>query len=268
MVGFLVFPSSHIDNCDGGEPMPSVETYLGMDLDFSIADTICCHNHHFAEPRGYLETVRFFEHVDSTRETIYYDSVCGLPLFVAPRGRSFAEYEHESIHHGWPSFRPAEIISENVIIHEDGRMESACGTHLGHNLPDGDDRYCIDLLCMAGTPFTSSPTSAPSVSPAPTILDRTNSPTIDGTFSPSSQAPGEENTAHHFNYKSENYILAENFNASNYVSSADTSSGKTTADYYAKRAGGGVLIFLIALIWCFGWKRYKSGKLKHHAVRA
>jgi nitric oxide reductase large subunit len=46
-------------------------------------------------------------------------------------------------------------VSENVIIHNDGRMESVCKTHLGHNLPEaGVDRYCIDLVCMAGEPLS------------------------------------------------------------------------------------------------------------------
>jgi nitric oxide reductase large subunit len=46
-------------------------------------------------------------------------------------------------------------VSENVIIHNDGRMESVCKTHLGHNLPEGGvDRYCIDLVCMAGEPLS------------------------------------------------------------------------------------------------------------------
>lgn len=86
---------------------------------------------------------------------MFYDSVCGLPLFIAPRGRSFEEFKEESLKHGWPSFRPEELVSENVIIHDDGRMESRCLTHLGHNLPEGGvDRYCIDLVCMAGTPFS------------------------------------------------------------------------------------------------------------------
>ena len=32
-------------------------------------------------------------------------------------------------------------------------MESVCGTHLGHNLPDFEGaRYCIDLVCIAGKP--------------------------------------------------------------------------------------------------------------------
>jgi peptide methionine sulfoxide reductase MsrB len=86
------------------------------------------------------------------RPTAFYDSVCGLPHVIAPRGRSFDDFKKESLH-GWPSFRPEEIISDNVIIiiHNDGRIESRCLTHLGHNLPEGGvDRYCIDLVCISG----------------------------------------------------------------------------------------------------------------------
>jgi len=143
------------EQCTGKDPMSSVATFLGMELDYDLADRICCHNHHYAEPKGYHEwpEVDFYSKLDPTQETVFYDSVCGIPLFVAPRGRTFEEFVEESLHHGWPSFRPAEIISENVIIHDDGRMESKCSTHLGHNLPnDGIDRYCIDLVCIAGIP--------------------------------------------------------------------------------------------------------------------
>lgn len=137
--------------------MPSVSTYLGAELSYSTAERICCNNHRFAEYAGYLEApeVDLFGRLDPSTETIFYDSVCGIPLFVAPRGRSFEEFKKESLKHGWPSFRPEEIISENVIIHGDGRMESRCRTHLGHNLPEGGvDRYCIDLVCMAGEPLS------------------------------------------------------------------------------------------------------------------
>ena len=38
-------------------------------------------------------------------------------------------------------------------------MASICGTHLGHNLPDGKgDRYCIDLVCVAGQPTPANAT--------------------------------------------------------------------------------------------------------------
>jgi len=153
-----VLVAAALQQCYGIDPQPNLVSYLGAELDYSTADRICCHNHRFAEYRGYLEApeVRLFDRLDPNVEHVFYDSVCGLPLFVAPRGRTFEEFKEESIHHGWPSFRPAEIISENVIIHDDGRMESKCLTHLGHNLPKGGvDRYCIDLVCIAGEPLTA-----------------------------------------------------------------------------------------------------------------
>jgi len=144
------------EQCNGGQPMPSVSTFLNATLDYDVANWICCNNHRYAEDKGYLASpeVDLFSRLDHNKETVFYDSVCGIPLFIAPRGRSFEEFEKESLHHGWPSFSPEEIVSENVIIHFTGRMESKCGTHLGHNLPEnGEDRYCIDLVCIAGTPM-------------------------------------------------------------------------------------------------------------------
>jgi len=141
--------------CKGYKPMESISTYLTMNLDYDLADRICCNNHVYAEPFGYhlQPQVNFYSKLNPDQETVFYDSVCGLPLFVAPRGRTFEEFVQESKKHGWPSFRPEELISENVIIHKDGRMESKCLTHLGHNLPEGGvDRYCIDLVCIAGDP--------------------------------------------------------------------------------------------------------------------
>mmetsp|Transcript_42292 Transcript_42292/g.89947 ORF Transcript_42292/g.89947 Transcript_42292/m.89947 type:complete len:270 (-) Transcript_42292:121-930(-) len=144
------------EQCYGFTPMPSVSTFLDATLQYSTAERICCNNHRYAEFRGYLAApeVDLFGRLDPTKETVFYDSVCGIPLFVAPRGRSFEEFKEESLRHGWPSFRPEEIVSENVIIHDGGRMESRCLTHLGHNLPDNRDRYCIDLVCVAGEPLS------------------------------------------------------------------------------------------------------------------
>ena len=40
----------------------------------------------------------------------------------------------------------------------DGEVRSACGLHLGHNIPDRQgDRYCIDLVCIAGKPEAELP---------------------------------------------------------------------------------------------------------------
>lgn len=154
----LASVASAEEQCFGYTPMSSITTFLGSSLDYDTAQRICCNNHRYAEYQGYLDApeVDLFSKLDPTVETVFYDSVCGIPLFIAPRGRTFEEFKAESLKHGWPSFRPEEIVSENVIIHEKGRMESRCLTHLGHNLPEGGvDRYCIDLVCMAGEPLTT-----------------------------------------------------------------------------------------------------------------
>ena len=41
--------------------------------------------------------------------TTFYDSVCGLPLFKAPFGRTLQEFQQDTQAHGWPSFRPEEV---------------------------------------------------------------------------------------------------------------------------------------------------------------
>jgi peptide methionine sulfoxide reductase MsrB len=78
--------------------------------------------------------------------------VCGLPLFTAPRGRTVADFQADTAEHGWPSFRPEELIAANVITNETtGFVTSKCGTHLGSYLPDEKGaRWCIDLSCIAG----------------------------------------------------------------------------------------------------------------------
>ena len=99
------------------------------------------HNTHYAERRGSYSHV--YSQLDSSGVTTFYDSVCGIPLFRAPVGRSFAEWQAESVNHGWPSFRKEETFTENVIILSSGEMRSMCDVHLGHNLPDSrGDRYC------------------------------------------------------------------------------------------------------------------------------
>jgi len=199
------------EQCMGKPPMESVATFLGMELDYETADRICCNNHRYAEPQGYHEypEVDFYSKLDPTKETVFYDSVCGIPLFVAPRGRTFDEFVEESLHHGWPSFRPAEIVSENVIIHPDGRMESKCLTHLGHNLPTkGDDRYCIDLVCMAGVPILSADNSTTTEGMEPTTTATTTATVADV----------ETNT--------DGIISASEFDAATYESSAEIRSGK------------------------------------------
>ncbi|CAK9079961.1 Hypothetical protein SCF082_LOCUS38141, partial [Durusdinium trenchii] len=81
---------------------------------------------------------------------VFFDSACDVPLFKAPVGRNTSQWLEESAH-GWPSFRSQEMVSENLVTFAGGEVQSRCGTHLGHNLPDAKgDRYCIDLVCIAG----------------------------------------------------------------------------------------------------------------------
>ena len=132
-----------------------------------LADRICSYNRHYAENGGYWERSTTFlsDEEQSAGDTTFYDSVTGKPLFIAPRGRSFAEFAQESAAHGWPSFRDEEVVWENVRCLPDGECISVDGTHLGHNLPSGmlgrkRNRYCINLVSVAGSPAADPPTAS------------------------------------------------------------------------------------------------------------
>ena len=50
----------------------------------------------------------------------FYDSVTGLALFVAPRGRSWEDFVAESTAHQWPSFRDEEVVWYSSMAREEG----------------------------------------------------------------------------------------------------------------------------------------------------
>lgn len=54
------------------------------------------------------------------------------------------------------SFRDDEVNWDYVRVLPDGECVSVDGTHLGHNLPDGRNRYCINLVSVAGKSTDSS----------------------------------------------------------------------------------------------------------------
>merc|ERR1719355_413265 len=100
-----------------------------------------------------ISSFNFLSQIKRDGETVYYDSVSGKPLFVAPRGRSVDDFLKESAVHGWPSFRDEEVVWENMRVLKDGESVSVDGTHLGHNIPDfKGNRYCINLVSVAGKP--------------------------------------------------------------------------------------------------------------------
>ena len=139
-----------------GTCLGPVQKPLRWGWSWSKADDISCFNRHWAERSGYWETTDFFaEEGKGTKlnsgTVTFYDSVTSEPLFQAPVGRSWDDFIHESLHHGWPSFRDEEVLSDRVRVLPDGETVSLDGTHLGHNLPDNKgNRYCINLVSVAG----------------------------------------------------------------------------------------------------------------------
>mmetsp|Transcript_52123 Transcript_52123/g.118619 ORF Transcript_52123/g.118619 Transcript_52123/m.118619 type:complete len:179 (-) Transcript_52123:48-584(-) len=144
------------EKAHGTCPKPVMRN-LRYGCSWDTADRICCYNRHYAEHSGYFSQTKWLDEVDKAAETTYYDSVTGKPLFIAPKGRTFAEFLRESEAHGWPSFRDEEVVWDNVRCLPNGEAVSVDGTHLGHNLPDGKgNRYCINLVSVAGNPEDSA----------------------------------------------------------------------------------------------------------------
>jgi len=125
----------------------------------TLADAVCCDYvfKPYAEPQGTYarDDVALFSKINPNGTTTFYDSACGIPLFKAPVGRSFADFKEDTTEHGWPSFRSEELIKGNSkIIKETGEVVSKCGTHLGSYLPDEKgSRWCLDLACLSGNPI-------------------------------------------------------------------------------------------------------------------
>ena len=123
----------------------------------SLATAVCCdaRNELYAEPQGLYAELNLFAQLDpGGAATTFYDSACGLPLFRAPVNRTLADFEADTRAHGWPSFREAEVVRENVRTNQPkpGLVTSACGTHLGTYDPDAQGpRWCIDLACVSGS---------------------------------------------------------------------------------------------------------------------
>jgi len=137
-----------------GRTQPTVP--VPVEANETLADAVCCDTRAkpFAEPQFLFEApdINLFAKL-ADGVTTFYDSVCGLPLFRAPMGRTLADFKADTQEHGWPSFRTEEVVKENVVTDtKSGYVTSKCGTHLGSYLPDSaGPRWCMDLSCIAGT---------------------------------------------------------------------------------------------------------------------
>eukprot|EP01060_Flectonema_neradi_P011928 TRINITY_DN1886_c1_g1_i1.p1 TRINITY_DN1886_c1_g1~~TRINITY_DN1886_c1_g1_i1.p1 ORF type:complete len:233 (+),score=30.92 TRINITY_DN1886_c1_g1_i1:206-904(+) len=133
------------------------ELRFGLSLIGKKLGWICCENKELAEPHSILPRVTYLEKLKSQVGGLFFDASCGIPLFSAALNRTLDEWWDESLSHGWPSFRDSEVFWGNVLRKPGGEIVSRCGTHLGHDLPDeAGSRYCINLLCIAGTPSVNS----------------------------------------------------------------------------------------------------------------
>jgi len=127
-----------------------------VDATETLAEAVCCDRRTLplAEPRFTFlaPDIDLWSHLDETGVTTFYDSVCGLALFRAPVNRTLAEFKADTEEHGWPSFREAEVVQENIQTDEaTGYVISGCGTHVGSYLPDeAGKRWCIDISCVSG----------------------------------------------------------------------------------------------------------------------
>jgi len=136
---------------------------VAVNPDESLAAAVCCDKRTtpYAEPQFLYQnpSVALYQRMATSGPTTFYDSVCGLPLFRAPMGRSLAAFKRDTDEHGWPSFRKKEVVDPaNFRVDQaTGFVFSKCGTHLGSYLPDErGDRYCLDISCIAGNPPPNS----------------------------------------------------------------------------------------------------------------
>jgi len=122
----------------------------------TLASAVCCDKRvsGFAEPQFLFQApdILLFTKMEKTGVTVFYDSVCGLPVFQTPVNRTMADFQADTNEHGWPSFRDGEVFLDNVITDKKTTfVTSKCGTHLGSYLPDAKgSRWCIDLSCISG----------------------------------------------------------------------------------------------------------------------
>jgi hypothetical protein len=138
-----------------GTCVRSPRSSLRWGADRSLASEIGCFNRRGAEQSGYwLGTAleRYARGLPPDSRITFYDAITSRPLFVAPVNRTMEDFLEESKAHGWPSFRDEEVVAENlrVLRGTAGEVVSIDGTHLGHNLPDQRNRYCINLVSVAG----------------------------------------------------------------------------------------------------------------------
>jgi len=131
----VVGPESLMAAKAHGTSATPVQDELRWGCDWKTADRICNFNRHYAEHAGYFRSTDFMRDLfraerDGEANVDFFDSNTGALLFTAPRGRGYQSFWKESVGHGWPSFRDAEVNWERVRCLPNGECVSVDGTHV------------------------------------------------------------------------------------------------------------------------------------------
>merc|ERR1712232_27584 len=112
-------------------------------------------------------------------------------------------------------------------------MESKCLTHLGHNLPEGGvDRYCIDLVCIAGSPLDVSESELTQQFPSLSTLSTTTTSeaaaeettTTIGTDFVATETTSNDTKKEEMEDDDTTFLTSENLDPNTYESSAELNS--------------------------------------------
>lgn len=151
------FMSDESARADCGQRIPQGRLRWGADR--QAASEVGCLQSELHEDKGaWLSTglPKAAARVGARNGTItFYDTAGAIPLFVAPRGRTMAEFLHEAQELGWLSFRDAELVTANLrsLRATRGQVVSVLGTRLGVNRPgENACRYAINVATISGYP--------------------------------------------------------------------------------------------------------------------
>lgn len=134
--------------------LTEVHGVLRYGISNSISD-ICSSN--TSATVRYFETIRLFQQLNTSQMTTFYECTCGLPLFVAPVGRSFDQWRNDCERNGQLEFQEEEIIKKNTKVLQSGDLVSICGRHVGKYTTSSTsgDVYVANIACISGSPIHS-----------------------------------------------------------------------------------------------------------------
>ena len=103
-----------------GRTEPDVPVPVAADE--TLSEAVCCdvRTQLFAEPQRLFAApdIALFDKITHNGTTVFFDSVCGIPLFRAPVDRSFEDFRKDSDEHGVRSSPHARVR----FVHSDPQL--------------------------------------------------------------------------------------------------------------------------------------------------